>query len=237
MKAILGRKVGMTQVFSKDGVMTPVTVVEVLPNIVLQKKTIEKDGYEAIQLGYEEKKEKNTTKPLLGVFKKANTSPKQFVKEVNGDEMNSYNVGDEVSVDLFNAGEVVDVIGNSKGKGFSGSIKKFGYSIGPKAHGSGYHRGVGSMATVGRTNNRIHPGKKMPGHHGNKQTTVLNLEIVAVYKDKNAMLVKGALPGPNRSLVTIRSAVKEQKGTKVAKELVEYTPIVETTEETVATNE
>ena len=222
MKSILGRKVGMTQVFTTEGAMIPVTVVEVLPNVVLQKKTIEKDGYEALQVGYEEKRENITTKPLKKIFEKANTTTKQFIKEIKGDELNGYEVGQSVTVDIFKAGEVVDVIGTSKGKGFSGSVKRHGNKIGPKGHGSGYHRGVGSMATVGRTNNRIHPGKKMPGHDGNEQSTILNLEVVSVDAAKNAILVKGCIPGPNKGLVTIRSAVKVQKGTPKAKTLVNY---------------
>lgn len=222
MKSILGRKVGMTQVFTTEGVMIPVTVVEVLPNVVLQKKTKEKDGYDALQVGYEEKRENITTKPLKKIFEKANTTTKQFIKEIKGDELNGYEVGQNVTVDIFKAGEIVDVIGTSKGKGFSGSVKRHGNSIGPKGHGSGYHRGVGSMATVGRTNNRIHPGKKMPGHDGNEQTTILNLEVVSVDANKNAILVKGCIPGPNKGLVTIRSAVKEQKKSPEAKTLVDY---------------
>ena len=227
MKSILGRKVGMTQVFTTEGVMIPVTVVEVLPNIVLQKKTIEKDGYEALQVGYEEKRENITSKPLKGIFNKANTTSKQFVKEIKGDELNKYEVGQAITADIFEAGEAIDVIGTSKGKGFTGSIKRFGYSIGPKGHGSGYHRGVGSMATVGRTNNRVHPGKKMPGHEGNEQSTILNLEVVSVDLTKNAILVKGSIPGPNRGLVTIRSAVKAQKKSPKAKTLVNYSESAE----------
>ncbi len=222
MKSILGRKVGMTQVFTTDGVMIPVTVVEVLPNVVLQKKTNEKDGYEALQIGYEEKRENITNKPLKGIFKKANTSTKQFIKEIKGDELNGYDVGQAVTAEIFKSGDVVDVIGTSKGKGFSGSVKRHGNKIGPKGHGSGYHRGVGSMATVGRTNNRIHPGKKMPGHDGNEQVTILNLEVVSVDAAKNAILVKGCIPGPNRGLVTIRSAVKTQKKSPKVKTLVNY---------------
>ena len=222
MKSILGRKVGMTQVFTTEGAMIPVTVVEVLPNVVLQKKTVEKDGYEALQVGYEEKRENITTKPLKGIFAKANTTTKQFIKEIKGDELNVYEVGQSVTADLFKAGEIVDVIGTSKGKGFSGSVKRHGNKIGPKGHGSGYHRGVGSMATVGRTNNRIHPGKKMPGHDGNEQSTILNLEVVSVDATKNAILVKGCIPGPNKGLVTIRSAVKVQKRSPKVKTLVNY---------------
>ena len=223
MKSILGRKAGMTQVFTTDGVMVPVTVIEVLPNVVLQKKTVETDGYEALQVGYEEKRVNITNKPSKGIFDKANTTPKKFVKEISGDEMNTYNVGDEVKVGIFKAGDVVDVIGTSKGKGFSGSIKRFGYSIGPKAHGSGYHRGIGSIATVGRTNNRIHPGTKMPGHHGNQRVTVQNLEVVSVDETRNAILVKGCIPGPKKSLVTVRTAVKAQRKAPTAKTLVNYT--------------
>ena len=231
MKSILGRKVGMTQVFTTEGAMIPVTVVEVLPNVVLQKKTKEKDGYDALQVGYEEKRENITTKPLKKIFENANTTTKQFIKEIKGDELNGYEVGQNVTVDIFKAGEAIDVIGVSKGKGFSGSVKRHGNKIGPKGHGSGYHRGVGSMATVGRTNNRIHPGKKMPGHDGNEQVTILNLEVVSVDASKNAILVKGCIPGPNKGLVTIRSAVKAQKKAPNAKTLVNYSENAETVAE------
>lgn len=214
---------GMTQVFATDGTMYPVTVIEVLPNVVTQKKTIEKDGYEAIQVGYEEKKENRANKAEKGIFAKANTTPKYELKELKGDEMAKYNVGDSITVDIFQAGDVIDVTGTSKGKGFSGAIKRYGYTIGPKGHGSGYHRGSGSYATIGRTNNRIHPGKKSAGHHGNKTATILNLVVVAVDASKNALLVKGAIPGPTKSIVTVRSAVKAQKGAKVIKTLVNNT--------------
>ncbi len=223
MKQIVGRKMGMTQVFATDGTMYPVTVIEVLPNVVTQKKTIEKDGYEAIQVGYEEKKENRANKAEKGIFAKANTTPKYELRELKGDEMAKYNVGDSITVDIFQAGDVIDVTGTSKGKGFSGAIKRYGYTIGPKGHGSGYHRGSGSYATIGRTNNRIHPGKKSAGHHGNKTATILNLVVVAVDASKNALLVKGAIPGPTKSIVTVRSAVKAQKGAKVIKTLVNNT--------------
>ena len=223
MKQIVGRKMGMTQVFATDGTMYPVTVIEVLPNVVTQKKTIEKDGYEAIQVGYEEKKENRANKAEKGIFAKANTTPKYELKELKGDEMAKYNVGDSITVDIFQAGDVIDVTGTSKGKGFSGAIKRYGYTIGPKGHGSGYHRGSGSYATIGRTNNRIHPGKKSAGQHGNKTATILNLVVVAVDASKNALLVKGAIPGPTKSIVTVRSAVKAQKGAKVIKTLVNNT--------------
>ena len=214
---------GMTQVFATDGTMYPVTVIEVLPNVVTQKKTIEKDGYEAIQVGYEEKKENRANKAEKGIFAKANTTPKYELRELKGDEMAKYNVGDSITVDIFQAGDVIDVTGTSKGKGFSGAIKRYGYTIGPKGHGSGYHRGSGSYATIGRRNNRIHPGKKSAGHHGNKTATILNLVVVAVDASKNALLVKGAIPGPTKSIVTVRSAVKAQKGAKVIKTLVNNT--------------
>lgn len=214
---------GMTQVFATDGTMYPVTVIEVLPNVVTQKKTIEKDGYEAIQVGYEEKKENRANKAEKGIFAKANTTPKYELRELKGDEMAKYNIGDSITVDIFQAGDVIDVTGTSKGKGFSGAIKRYGYTIGPKGHGSGYHRGSGSYATIGRTNNRIHPGKKSAGHHGNKTATILNLVVVAVDASKNAILVKGAIPGPTKSIVTVRSAVKAQKGAKVIKTLVNNT--------------
>ena len=223
MKQIVGRKMGMTQVFATDGTMYPVTVIEVLPNVVTQTKTIEKDGYEAIQVGYEEKKENRANKAEKGIFAKANTTPKYELRELKGDEMAKYNVGDSITVDIFQAGDVIDVTGTSKGKGFSGAIKRYGYTIGPKGHGSGYHRGSGSYATIGRTNNRIHPGKKSAGHHGNKTATILNLVVVAVDASKNALLVKGAIPGPTKSIVTVRSAVKAQKGAKVIKTLVNNT--------------
>ena len=222
MKAILGRKVGMTQVFATDGTTIPVTVVEVLPNIVLQKKTVENDGYDALQVGIEDKKENSANKAELGHVKAANTAPKKFVKEIKGDELAKYNVGDAITVDIFQAGEYVDVTGVSKGKGFSGVIKRYGFHIGPKGHGSGYHRGVGTLATNGRTNNRIHPGRKMPGHHGNEGKTILNLTVVAVMPEKNALLVKGAIPGANKSLVVVRSAVKSHKNVPAAKTLVNY---------------
>ena len=222
MKAILGRKVGMTQVFATDGTILPVTVVEVLPNVVMQKKTLEKDGYEAVQLGYEDKKEKNATKAELGHAAKANTTPKQFVREVKGDEMNKYNVGDVVTVDIFQAGELVDVTAKTKGHGFTGAVKRWNNAVGPRSHGSGYHRGPGSLAVSGRYNNTVRAGMHMPGHYGYEQVTTLNLTVVAVDVEKNALLVKGSVPGAKKSLVTIRSAVKVTKNVPAAKTLVDY---------------
>ena len=226
MKQIVGRKMGMTQIFATDGTMYPVTVIEVLPNVVTQKKTVEKDGYEAIQVGYEDKKENRCNKAEKGIFAKANVTPKYELRELNGDEMAKYNVGDVITADIFAAGDVVDFTGTSKGRGFAGAIKRYGYKIGPKGHGSGYHRGSGSFATIGRTNNRVHPGKKAAGHHGNKSATILNLVVVAVDASKNALLVKGAIPGPTKSIVTVRSAIKAQKSAKVIKTLVNNTEAV-----------
>lgn len=222
MKEIIGRKVGMTSVFATDGTMYPVTVIEVLPNVVLQKKTKEKDGYEALQVAIEEKKEQRVNKPLLGVFKKANVTPKYFIKEIKGDEVYNHEVGDSVTVDIFQAGEIVDVTGTSKGHGYSGIIKKYGKHIGPKGHGSGYHRQIGSLATNGRCNNRVHPGKKMSGHYGNVQRTISNLVVVSVDAVKNCILIKGSVPGPKKSVVKIKTSVKKPTTKVSVKELVNY---------------
>ena len=222
MKAILGRKVGMTQVFATDGTILPVTVIEVLPNVVMQKKTLENDGYEAVQLGYEDKKEKNANSPEKGHAAKANTAPKYFLKEVKGDEMMKYNLGDVVTVDIFQAGELVDVTAKTKGRGFTGAVKRWNNAVGPRSHGSGYHRGPGSLAVSGRYNNTVRAGMHMPGHYGYEQVTTLNLTVVAVDVEKNALLVKGSVPGANKGLVTIRSAVKFTKNVPAAKTLVDY---------------
>lgn len=229
MKAILGRKMGMTEVFAEDGTMYPVTVVEVLPNVVTQVKTIEKDGYVAVQVGYEEKKESRANKCEKGIAQKAGTVPHQHYRELRGDEMTGYQLGDKITVDMFSAGDIVDVIGTSKGKGYTGTVKRWNMAIGPKGHGSGYHRGQGSFANNGRCNNRVIPGKHMSGHHGNKSATILNLTVIAVDVERNAILIKGGLPGPRKSLVIVRSAVKAQKGQKpVVKTLVNRTPVAET---------
>ncbi len=222
MKAILGRKMGMTEVFAEDGTMYPVTVVEVLPNVVTQVKTVETDGYVAVQVGYEDKKESRANKCEKGIAKKANTVPHQHHRELRGDEMTGYQLGDKITVDMFQAGDVVDVIGTSKGKGYTGTVKRWNMSIGPKGHGSGYHRGPGSIAVSGRYNNTVRAGMHMPGHYGYEQVTTLNLTVVAVDVEKNALLVKGSVPGAKKSLVTIRSAVKFTKSVPAAKTLVDY---------------
>ena len=211
MKGILGRKLGMTQVFTADGNLIPVTVIEVEPNIVLQKKNAETDGYEALQLGYEDKKESRATKPEIGHAKKAGSAPKQFIKEVRSDEMN-YEVGQEVKVDIFSAGDMVDVTGISKGKGYTGTIKRYHAHMLMESHGTGpTHRHVGSLATTGRNNGRIEKNTPMPGHDGSLKTTNQNLEVIKVDADKNYMLVKGNVPGPKRGLVMVKTTAKKVK--------------------------
>ncbi len=211
MKGILGRKLGMTQVFTEAGTLIPVTVIEVTPNVVLQKKTTETDGYEALQLGMEDKKETRATKPEIGHAKKAGTSPKQFVKEVKSDEMN-YEVGQEVKVDIFSAGDMVDVTGTSKGKGYTGPIKRYHHHMIMESHGAGpIHRHVGSLATTGRNNGRIEKNTPMPGHDGDYTRTSQNLEVIKVDAEKNYMLVKGNVPGPKRGLVVVKTTVKKVK--------------------------
>ena len=212
MKGILGKKLGMTQVFTEDGALIPVTVVEVEPNTVLQVKTKETDGYEALQLGYEDKKEQRATKPELGHAKKAGTSPKQFVKEIKADELMSAEVGSQIKVDIFSAGDIVDVTGTSKGKGYTGVIKRYNHHLINETHGAGpVHRSVGSLATTGRNNGRIEKLTPMPGHDGSYTTTNQNLEVIKVDSEKNYMLIKGNVPGPKRGLVVVKTTVKKVK--------------------------
>jgi len=220
MKQIIGRKMGMTQVYASDGAMYAVSVIEVLPNVVTQKKTKEKDGYEALQIGYEDKL-KNVNKCEKGLYSKINVTPKKELYEIKGDEIYSYEVGNEIKADLFKEGEAVDVIGTSKGRGYSGVIKSWGHHIGPKGHGSGYHRGQGSFSNNGRCNNRVIPGKKMSGHMGNQSATVLNLRIIKVDATKNYILIKGGVPGPKKGIVKIRSAVKTNAKEFKLKELLD----------------
>ena len=208
MKGILGRKVGMTQVFTKDGKLVPVTVVSVEPNVVTQVKTVETDGYSAIQIATVDKKEKNASKASIGHAKKANTTPKRYLKEIR-DYEGTYNLGDTISADVFTVGEYVDVTGTSKGKGTEGVIKRWNQSRGPMAHGSRYHRGPGSMGTMRPM--RVLPGKKLPGHMGVEKVTVQNLEVVKVDLDKNALLIKGSVPGNKGSILKIKLSVKASK--------------------------
>ncbi len=225
MKGILGRKVGMTEVFTKEGKVVPVTVIEVEPNVVTQVKSVETDGYNAIQLGVCDKKEKNATKASIGHAKKANTTPKRFLKEIR-DYEGSYNLGDTISADLFTVGEVVDVTGTSKGHGTQGVIKRHGQASGPSAHGSRYHRRPGSMGTMRPM--RVIPGKKLPGHMGVDTVTIQNLVIVDVNAQENYILVSGNVPGAKKSLVLIKSAAKNERK-PMAEELISY-------EETVVDN-
>lgn len=204
-KGILGKKVGMTQVFTEDGELVPVTVVEVGSNVVMQVKTMENDGYEAIQLGFDDQSEVKTNKPAKGHAAKAKTAPKRFVREIRGVELGEYNVGDEIKADIFEAGEFVDVTGTSKGHGFQGNIKRWGQSRGPMAHGSRYHRRPGSMGSI---INRVFPGKVLPGRMGGKRVTIQNLEIVKADTENGVLLIKGNIPGANKSFVTIKSTVK-----------------------------
>ena len=218
MKGILGKKVGMTQVFTKDGKLIPVTVIEVEPNVVTQIKTVEKDGYDAIQLGTVTVKEKSSNKAKIGHAKKANTAPKRFLKELRGVNVNDYTLGQEINIDVFKEGEIVDVSGISKGKGYQGVIKRWNQSRGPMGHGSQYHRGVGSLGTL--LPMHVLKGKKMPGHMGSENVTIQNLEIVSVDLENNVILVKGNVPGPKKSLVMIKTSVKKGDKVNEAVELV-----------------
>lgn len=208
-KGILGKKIGMTQIFTESGALIPVTVIEVTPNVVLQKKTVETDGYAAVQLGYADKKERLATKPEKGHAAKAQTAPKRFVKEIAGEEMLAFEVGQEVKGNIFAEGELVDVTGTSKGKGYQGVIKRWNYSRGPMSHGSGYHRGTGSMGSIQPA--RIKPGKKMPGRMGGETSTVQNLEFVKYDAENNVILIKGNVPGAKNSYVVVMNAVKAKK--------------------------
>lgn len=205
-KGILGKKLGMTQVFGENGIVVPVTVIEVGPCIVLQKKDVETDGYEAIQIGFDDKKEQRANNPEKGHAKKANTAPKRYIKEIRGVDISGYEVGQEVKADLFAAGEIVDVTGTSKGKGFQGVIKRHGQSRGPMAHGSRYHRRPGSMGAVDAA--RVFKGKKLPGRMGGEKVTIQGLEVIKIDTERNLLLVKGAIPGPKKSFVTVKSTIK-----------------------------
>ena len=232
-KGILGRKVGMTQVFTKSGKLIPVTVISVEPNVVTQIKTMENDGYEAIQLGFDTKMEKLATKASIGHTNKANTTPKRFFREIRGVDVNNYTLGQEIKVDIFAEGEMVDVTGTTKGKGFQGVIKRHNQSRGPMGHGSHYHRGPGSMGTMRPM--RVFKGKKLPGHMGVETVTIQNLEIVSVDVENNAILVKGNVPGAKNSLVIIKTAVKNPGKVNDTEELISYVveePAVEESNDT-----
>ena len=227
MKGILGRKVGMTEVFTTDGKLIPVTVISVEPNVVKQIKTTEKDGYEAIQLGAFDKKESSSNNPEKGHAKKAGTSPKRFLKEIRGVNTADYTLGQVISADVFSKGETVDVTGTSKGKGFQGVIKRWNQSRGPETHGSTYHRRVGSLGTMRPM--RVLKGKKLPGHMGHETITIQNLMIVDVDTENKYILVSGNVPGAKNSFVFIREAVKGSKNYSPV-ELVAYEEVVENVE-------
>ena len=244
MKGILGRKIGMTQVFTKSGKLIPVTVVAVEPNVITQIKTKANDGYDAIQLGFDTKREKLATKASIGHTNKAETTPKRFFREIRGVEVSNYTLGQEVKADVFTEGEVVDVTGTSKGKGFQGVIKRHNQSRGPMGHGSQYHRGPGSMGTMRPM--RVFKGKKLPGHMGAVTVTIQNLEIIAVDIENNAILVKGNIPGAKNSLIVIKTSVKnpnvinEFEGLntyELATEETDETPMVDENAELEATEE
>ena len=237
MKGILGKKVGMTQVFTKEGVLIPVTVISVEPNVVTQIKTVEKEGYNAIQLGFGTVSEKRSSKPKMGHTKKAGTEPKRFLREIRGVDVENYTLGQVLNASVFEEGEIVDVTGTSKGKGFQGVIKRHNQSRGPMGHGSQYHRGVGSLGTMRPMH--VLKGKKLPGQMGNVKSTVQNLEIIAVDLENNIILIKGNVPGPKKGLVLIKTAIKNQDKKKEAKELISYEQekvvseeVVEETQET-----
>ena len=209
-KAILATKVGMTQIFNEDGVLTPVTVLQAGPCVVTQVKTAENDGYSAVQVGFVDKREKLVNKPLKGHFKKAGVSYKRYVRELKLEDAESYTLAQEIKADIFEAGDKVDATAISKGKGFQGAIKRHGQHRGPMTHGSKFHRHQGSNGACSDPS-KVFKGKGMPGQMGHKRVTVQNLEIVRVDAENNLLLVKGAVPGPRKSLVTIKETVKVSK--------------------------
>ena len=214
-KAILGRKLGMTQIFTEEGRVVPVTVVESGNNFVLQNKTDETDGYNAVQIGFGDIKEKNVTKPLKGHFEKAGVKAVRFIREMRLSAPSEYNVGDMIGVDIFAAGDLVDVVGTSKGKGFAGGIKRHNFARGPMGHGSKSHREPGSTgAMISGPGGRVLKGKKLPGRMGGERVTVQRLTIVRVDTDRNLILIKGAIPGPKKGFVVIKDTVKPAKAAK-----------------------
>ena len=214
-KAILGRKLGMTQIFTEEGRVVPVTVVESGNNFVLRSKTVESDGYNAVQIGFGDIKEKNVTKPLKGQFEKAGVKAVRFIREMRLAAPSEYNVGDTIGVDIFAEGDLVDVVGTSKGKGFAGGIKRHNFARGPMGHGSKSHREPGSTgAMISGPGGRVLKGKKLPGRMGGERVTVQRLTVVRVDTDRNLILIKGALPGPQKGLVVIKETVQPAKAAK-----------------------
>lgn len=210
-KAMIGKKIGMTQIFDEKGIVIPVSVIEAGPLTVVQKKTAETDGYDAIKVGYEKVQEKKLNKPDLGQFTKTKLAPMKYLKEFRFEDVSGYEVGQEIkAADMFQSGDKIDVSGISKGKGFQGTIKRFGQKGGPKTHGSMYHRRPGSMGS-NTSPARVFKGKKLPGHMGMDNTTIQNLEVVRVDSDRNLILIKGAVPGPKGGLLVIKNTVKSGK--------------------------
>ena len=207
-KAILGKKIGMTQVFNEDGTVTPVTVVEAGPCKVIRKKTVEKDGYSAVQVSYDNIAEKNVTKPVKGQFAKAGAAPQRYLREFKFENPDDFEEGKDITVEIFQAGDFVDVIGTTRGRGFTGTIQRWNAHTGPMSHGSGYHRGVGSMGASANPS-RVRKNKKLPGQYGNERVTIQNLQIVKVDAERGVLLVKGAIPGVRGSFVTVREAIKK----------------------------
>lgn len=206
-KAVLGKKIGMTQIFDEEGKAIPVTVIESKPCVVVQKKNLETDGYNAIQVGFGDVKEKRVSKPIKGHFKKAQLKPMKYLREFRLDNIDNYKVGQEINVDTFKPGDRVDVTGISKGKGFAGGVKRWHFNRGPMGHGSMYHRRPGSLGATDPA--RVFKGRKLPGRMGGERVTVQNLEVIKVYPDRNLMLVKGAVPGTKNSLLLIKDTVKK----------------------------
>lgn len=212
-KAILGKKLGMSQIFTADGTMIPVTVVEAGPCCVVQVKTVEKDGYAAVKVGFGAVKEKNVNKPTAGQYKQAGVAPRKYMREFRFADCSSYAVGGEIKCDVFAAGDHVDVVGTSKGRGYTGTIQRWNTHCGPKAHGSGYHRGVGSLS-ANSSPSRVFKNKKMPGQYGHERVTVQNLEVVKVDAARNIILIAGGIPGPKDSLVIVKESLKKSRGSK-----------------------
>jgi large subunit ribosomal protein L3 len=206
LKSIMGIKIGMTQIFDVNGKAIPVTVVQAEPNVVLQKKKAETDGYSAIQVGFRNIREKLVNKPIMGIFNKAKLKPLKYIKEFSVNSVDDYEIGSEIKVDIYAAGEIVDVTGISKGKGFAGAVKRHHMARGSMGHGSKYHRRPGSLGAMGPA--RVFKGRKMPGHLGGERVTIQGLKIVQVYPEKNLILIKGAIPGPRKSLVVIKGSLK-----------------------------
>lgn len=212
-KAILGKKLGMSQIFTADGTMIPVTVVEAGPCCVVQVKTVEKDGYAAVKVGFGSVKEKNVNKPTAGQYKQAGVAPRKYMREFRFADCSSYAVGGEIKCDVFATGDHVDVVGTSKGRGYTGTIQRWNTHCGPKAHGSGYHRGVGSLS-ANSSPSRVFKNKKMPGQYGHERVTVQNLEVVKVDAARNIILIAGGIPGPKDSLVIVKESLKKSRGSK-----------------------